>query len=223
MSSCCEARPTSGRQAIKEKCIKECTLMGVREYEMNEAEAECKDWYHRWIKYYNSGSRNNTLPKPAPIPYSDERNLESNNNSQKDPGELKTEMLGILKQDRFLKPEENPRFMQILSELESIYKGWRVDARHENEYNDANWFTVSPYNYAECLGMNSYGDELYTLGRMSFGMYRPTDLICSIQWVFNPVIETDCDGPSHMYCRPTPKVIREEVMKGRGYKLRHYE
>jgi hypothetical protein len=65
------------------------------------------------------------------------------------------------------------------------------------------WLTVSKPNYSECLGQNSEGEYMYTLGRMSFDMFRPTSLLCSIQGLFNPVFVTD----------HTPDVIPRNLRK----------
>eukprot|EP00590_Aulacoseira_subarctica_P003140 CAMPEP_0172421434 /NCGR_PEP_ID=MMETSP1064-20121228/7676_1 /TAXON_ID=202472 /ORGANISM="Aulacoseira subarctica , Strain CCAP 1002/5" /LENGTH=398 /DNA_ID=CAMNT_0013161831 /DNA_START=149 /DNA_END=1345 /DNA_ORIENTATION=+ len=56
---------------------------------------------------------------------------------------------------------------------------------------DGVWLTVSKPNYSECLGQNADGEYMYTLGRLSFDMFRPTSLLCSIQGLFNPVFVTD--------------------------------
>jgi hypothetical protein len=40
-----------------------------------------------------------------------------------------------------------------------------------------------------CLGLNEEGDPMYTLARMSFDMFTPGDLVCSLQGVFNEVTE----------------------------------
>lgn len=49
------------------------------------------------------------------------------------------------------------------------------------------WIEISKSKYPECLGQNQSNDFLYTLGRMSFNMIAPNDLVCSIQGSFNPV------------------------------------
>jgi len=54
------------------------------------------------------------------------------------------------------------------------------------------------------LGVNAEGDFQYTLGRMTFGMFQPQDLICSIQGTFNPV---------HIVDGSDAGTIREKVPK----------
>lgn len=48
-----------------------------------------------------------------------------------------------------------------------------------------NWVSLSKPNYPECLGMNDNGEFMYTLGRMSFDMFLPSNLKCSIHGIFN--------------------------------------
>ena len=49
------------------------------------------------------------------------------------------------------------------------------------------WISLQRPRFENCLGTNSTGDYLYTLSRMTFGMLRPGNLVCSIQGTFNPV------------------------------------
>lgn len=51
------------------------------------------------------------------------------------------------------------------------------------------WIEISKPKFHGCLGMNAKGDFEYSLGRMSFDMFSPTSLLCSIQGSFNPVHE----------------------------------
>jgi hypothetical protein len=52
---------------------------------------------------------------------------------------------------------------------------------------DGTWMMISPPDYPSVLGKNSEGDSLFTLGRMTFGMFEPSDLICSIQKQYNTI------------------------------------
>ena len=47
--------------------------------------------------------------------------------------------------------------------------------------------TLSKPNYSGTIGKNEAGDSMYTLGHMSFDMFRPTKLVCSIQGTVNSV------------------------------------
>ena len=50
------------------------------------------------------------------------------------------------------------------------------------------WLTLSRPNFHDCLGLNEQREYMYTLGRMSFGMYKPTNIVCSVQGTFNPIV-----------------------------------
>ncbi|KAL7545742.1 hypothetical protein ACHAWF_009097 [Thalassiosira exigua] len=82
---------------------------------------------------------------------------------------------------------------------------------------EGRWFTLTKPTYFNCLGFNDDGNPMYTLGRMSFEMFRPSDLVVSIEAVFNPieyVAKGGGDAPVSV-----PKALREEVdviMAGEG-------
>ncbi|KAL7545434.1 hypothetical protein ACHAWF_008780 [Thalassiosira exigua] len=70
------------------------------------------------------------------------------------------------------------------------------------------WLNVSRPTYVECLGRNPEGDPLYTLGRMSFDMFRPGGLVCSVQSTHNAIrIVGEREELPHF----VPKSLREEV------------
>ena len=61
---------------------------------------------------------------------------------------------------------------------------------------EGQWFTLTKPTYQDCLGFNDDGNPLYHLGRMSFEMFMPGDLVCAIQAVFNPIMEVVGHGRS---------------------------
>ena len=75
------------------------------------------------------------------------------------------------------------------------------------------WLTLSRPNYHGCLGINELREYQYTLGRMSFGMYRPTSLVCSVQGVFNPVHVVDAADRDEV--ESVPRGLRQELMEGK--------
>jgi len=56
---------------------------------------------------------------------------------------------------------------------------------------EGNWFTLTKPTYLNCLGNNNHGNPMYTLGRMSFEMFRPSSLVVSIDAVWNVMEEVD--------------------------------
>eukprot|EP00573_Skeletonema_grethae_P002474 CAMPEP_0201690372 /NCGR_PEP_ID=MMETSP0578-20130828/3817_1 /ASSEMBLY_ACC=CAM_ASM_000663 /TAXON_ID=267565 /ORGANISM="Skeletonema grethea, Strain CCMP 1804" /LENGTH=837 /DNA_ID=CAMNT_0048175337 /DNA_START=121 /DNA_END=2634 /DNA_ORIENTATION=+ len=52
---------------------------------------------------------------------------------------------------------------------------------------EGSWLNISRPNYVECLGKNAENDFMYTLGRMSFDIFQPSNLICSVQSTHNTI------------------------------------
>lgn len=100
---------------------------------------------------------------------------------------------------------QDKRFLSVLEILSNFYKTSGRDARlspwcggynNVSEYGkhgraiggptisdffEGCWVNMSRPNYIECLGENGDNDFMYTLGRMSFDMFQPSNLICSVQ------------------------------------------
>ena len=72
---------------------------------------------------------------------------------------------------------------------------------------DGTWLSISSPEYPSSLGKNANGESLFTLGRMTFDMYQPSNLVCSIQKQYNTIksVETK-DLP-----KCVPKSLRREV------------
>lgn len=78
---------------------------------------------------------------------------------------------------------------------------------------EGTWVTLSKPQFPDCLGFNAKGECMYTLGRMSFGMFRPTNLVCSLQGIFNVIDQvdgTDAEAVPHV-----PKSLLQEVRDGK--------
>eukprot|EP00986_Skeletonema_menzelii_P002892 scaffold843_cov143-Skeletonema_menzelii.AAC.11 len=99
---------------------------------------------------------------------------------------------------------EEPTSKSFLESLKCLEK---VN-RYSSEGIDGTWIEVSPSEYPSCLGTNANGDKLYTLERMSFGMYEPGALICSIQQQFNTIssVKNKKDMPQYV-----PSSLKREV------------
>ena len=117
--------------------------------------------------------------------------------------------------------EERRQHMTTLRNIEFILQRWMGETFDlgpnicnkyiSKESLDGQWFTLTKPTYTDCLGFNDDGDPLYRLGRMSFEMFFPGDLICAIQAVFNPiskVVSPSSKGPSSF---SVPKALEEEV------------
>jgi len=79
---------------------------------------------------------------------------------------------------------------------------------------EGQWFTLTKPTYLDCLGFNDDGNPMYTLGRMSFEMFRPGNLVLSIEAVFNPmeqVMAAIDDSKDDQFA--VPKTLQEEVQR----------
>ena len=79
---------------------------------------------------------------------------------------------------------KDSRFVASLDVLSSFYKSSRTDVTDRDLYRqllNGSWRSLSRPAFQGCLGMKGDGSFVYELGTMSFGMFRPANLRCSIQ------------------------------------------
>jgi hypothetical protein len=112
----------------------------------------------------------------------------------------------------------SPKFKKSLDPLLKYFDQKELDTRPhlvgEHESVDGMWLTLSKPSFFGSLGENDSGDPMYTLGRMSFDMFAPTNLVCSLQGNFNPVeVVNDEERKKMLEC--VPKALREEVEGGK--------
>jgi hypothetical protein len=108
---------------------------------------------------------------------------------------------------------DSPRFTECLQFLSQHYEG----CKNETARSEGMWLTLTKPTFFGNLGDNDQGDPMYTLGRMSFDMFSPSDLVCSLQGNFNSVQAIE---PTESLL--IPKSLRDEVSSG-GSKLRTYK
>ena len=115
-------------------------------------------------------------------------------------------------------------FLFALEQLRTLYIMTGFDARlgHKSKkYLEGNWLTISRPHFTECLGTNSTGEYMYTMGRMSFDMFTPGNLVCSIGGVFNSIQRVDSQRDKDSL-KSIPKSLKDEVTKGDSI-LRRYK
>lgn len=76
-----------------------------------------------------------------------------------------------------------------------------------------NWLTISKPTYSELRGTKN-GQSVYTLGRISFDLFKPTGLECSIQASFNHVRPIDPKNPGRAL--HVPKKLMRDIRKGQA-------
>jgi hypothetical protein len=107
-------------------------------------------------------------------------------------------------------------FKSAVDPLEKYWSTKNMDTRSpliSTNTIDGMWLTLSKPSFFGCLGENDDGDPMYTLGRMSFDMFSPTNLVCSLQGNFNPVEVVNEEDRKAML-EFVPKSLREEVENG---------
>jgi hypothetical protein len=80
-------------------------------------------------------------------------------------------------------------FQKCLSILEYSNVLPQQQQQQHSSSNKGMWLSLTKPTFFGCLGTNEEGDPLYTLARMSFDMFTPGDLVCSLQGVFNEVTD----------------------------------
>lgn len=105
-------------------------------------------------------------------------------------------------------------FLFALEQLRTLYAMTENDARYVSSPEkrlEGTWLTISRPHYAESLGTNTDGEYMYSLGRMSFDMFAPGNLICSIHGIFNSI---DIVQAENICFKSIPASLKDEVMKG---------
>lgn len=104
-------------------------------------------------------------------------------------------------------------FSKCLRRLEDAARRRKI-SRDQDDI-EGTWIMVSPPDYPSCLGTNVKGDKLYTLERMSFGMYEPPDLLCSIQQQFNTITSVKRKADIPLYASSLKKEVDGGKCSGR--------
>ena len=90
------------------------------------------------------------------------------------------------------------------------YSGSEVGGPTASDLLEGHYVNMSRPNYIECLGKNGEEDFMYSLGRMSFDMFQPSNLVCSVQSTHNTI---KIIGEQEELPEFVPKSLREEVAR----------
>jgi hypothetical protein len=128
-----------------------------------------------------------------------------------------------------------PQVLSMLETLQTAYKESGADARHHlNSMLDGTWTSIMKPSYPgarEEVGADGQKKILYTLGRLSFDMYRPSNTICSVQGVFHTTGPSDnkADGissmgrSSHEQTSIPAHLVKDALSRMGNGELRKYE
>ncbi len=106
---------------------------------------------------------------------------------------------------------KTPEFLMYQNLLERFFLQNRLRGIDQKSM-EGNWLTISKPTFTECRGENEKGEYKYSLGRISFDMFKPTGLNCSLQASFNLIQEIDPNDPG----RPLyiPHKLMKEIQNG---------
>jgi len=97
------------------------------------------------------------------------------------------------------------------------------DCQEHEDTVQGTWLTLTKPTFFGNLGENDAGDPMYTLGRMTFDMFSPTNLVCSLQGNFNSIeVVGDEQRNEMLKAGLVPKGLRTEV-ENRDVVLRTYK
>lgn len=106
----------------------------------------------------------------------------------------------------------NVKLTKHLDFLKHHYEATKGPSGKEVEASRGTWLTLTKPTFFGSLGENDEGDPMYTLGRMSFDMFSPTNLVCSLQGCFNQVVSVE--DRTHDEHLVVPKNLKDEVDNG---------
>uniref|UniRef100_A0A7S2UMW9 Uncharacterized protein n=1 Tax=Attheya septentrionalis TaxID=420275 RepID=A0A7S2UMW9_9STRA len=126
--------------------------------------------------------------------------------------ESKASLLSILSETDGDPSSDKAR--EALRILYAYYQRTGLDARSKRSVLSGTWLALSRPAYNGCLGTNIHQHYLYTLGRMSFDMFRPSGLKCSIQGNFSSI--QIVEGPQGNFPEHVPRRLRQEISRCRN-------
>jgi len=131
----------------------------------------------------------------------------------------KSDMMRALRHDRLPDgstiPVDHPSVSEPLDRLKSAYASWDVDARTSTTHPmDGDFLMEHSPSFIGKLGHSKdSGDPLFTMGRMTFSMIRPTEAVCSLQRVTQHVHRL---GPTEALPEKMPPKLRDHIEKNAG-------
>lgn len=108
-------------------------------------------------------------------------------------------------------------FLSCVKTLSEWYASTAADAKAADSSTlksltlNGSWKSLNRPAFTECLGRNDDGKCMYRLGRIAFDVFRPTDLVCSIEEVINtiqPAQDIEKETGRH---RPIPHRLLRDV------------
>ena len=197
----------------------ECERLGIDVDEANNAAKQSLAFYKKWWWYDDEDTaKDNDVQNGFHKDNMDDLSHSGRHNPKSDsilssaPDSLivqaKTEALIALRSS--FGDTSTPHFQCALKALSSIYRqSTKAVDVHKLE---GEWLTLSRPNFPDCLGQNINGDFVYTLGRMSFDMFRPNNLRCSIKKIVNNISKVEL-RKDHIQNIAMPRGLRKSLLQ----------
>lgn len=108
----------------------------------------------------------------------------------------------------------------VKSALDKLSQTYTTDARTCTKFSpnyDGDWIMETLPTFPDLLGYNNDGDALYTMGRLTYNMIQPGNVVCSVQKITQHVHKLSSDPASlnaegSVMIPPfVPKSLREEI------------
>ena len=226
--------------ALSSMFYSQCALSGISSEDAENAISESRQWYHNWWRqqrFYNSDSDSDENDPSLPFPKKSRRKCTSNSDvpteeessvstveesshliPDDDVETLKRQVLHSLKASGG--DVTNSEFLKYLSMLSELYT--TVTAEEEKKDEEALcasstsgvWVTLNKPHFQECLGRDSdTGEYMYTLGRMSFDMFRK-DLKCCVKGIYNMIEDAQDDLTNENFLLPNGLTTEDCIDQG---------
>ena len=206
------ARSDRKRAMASAAFYSECGLNRIPSNEAQKAASEVQDQYQKWwvdakAKRASKRPRPDNEPEDTPPPSSARQADQSPwidgiavadhntltlgpvpiSRTHREFEFLKEQLIENLKES--MGDTSSESVQTTMSELLCASKRSSSNARNlaTTMLTEGTWLQMTRPSFSECKGQNSNGEYLYSLGRLSFDMFRPTGLVCSIQGVYNVV------------------------------------
>jgi len=222
------ARPTApfARSERKKACVSalyysECFLHQIKPVDADSAAFDIQNQYTKWwIQSKNKKTAQGQIANTSILEQEQHQPEEPSTKKRRldtvEPS-LDEEQIGLLK-ERLIEHLQKTggdttttEFHHCLEQLKAVYAAQQATTTTREpkvaEGTDGTWLALSKPTFSECQGRNDNGEYMYSLGRMSFDMFRPTHLQCSIRAVMNNIRVMDPKNKPESF----PSRLKKEI------------
>ena len=212
----------------------ECFLRGIKPVDADMAAVDIQNQYSKWWVQSKNDSKKKRKRDSSdaniatPSSSTETRKTVEELSNQDQTPTLDEDQIIELKRRLFENLQKtggdttNSEFKAYCEQLTTIYKTNSRQRSSERFCQDGTWLPLSKPTFTECQGRNENGEYMYTLGRMSFDMFRPTHLKCSIRAVMNNIRVMDPKTKPKSFPSRLAKELQQNVSAPEN-PIQHYE